>query len=411
MSGSGQLQDALTSGLGASRRIGVAVSGGSDSLALLHLLHARNDVQLVAATVDHGLRPEARAEADHVAAICLGLGVPHQRLGWTGWDGTGNLQDQARRARYRLLAEWGRVQAVDAVAVGHTMDDQAETFLMRLARQAGVEGLAQMAVAFRRDGALFLRPLLGCRREDLRAFLRSKGVEWVEDASNDDVSFDRVRMRKALTLLEPLGIDAPGLSRVAGHMASARLALEARAAEIAGRIARVEAGDVVFDRAALMALSFEDFRRLLVGALRLVSSAGYAARAEPIQKLQVQIAAGENATLQGCRVMVHASELRVTRELQAVAGLRVPSEALWDGRWQMKGPHRPGLHIAALGEVGLTGCKGWRDTGLSRETLVVSPAIWSENTLISAPIAGFANGWRAELAYSRDDYAESLLSH
>ena len=105
-------------------------------MALL-LLALDAGLQVRAVTVDHGLRPEAAAEAAWVGRLCAGLGVPHDTLQWQGWDGAGNLQDQARRARLSLIADWAKVAGLGAVALGHTQDDQAETVLMRLARRAG----------------------------------------------------------------------------------------------------------------------------------------------------------------------------------------------------------------------------------------------------------------------------------
>ena len=121
-------------------RIGVAVSGGSDSMAALHILAgvaAESGVAIHAATVDHGLRPEAADEARQVAKVCVALAVPHEVLRWEHMEISGNLQDQARQARYRLIAGWARERGLSAVVLGHTLDDQAETFLMRLARSSG----------------------------------------------------------------------------------------------------------------------------------------------------------------------------------------------------------------------------------------------------------------------------------
>src|SRR6056297_2527745 len=110
-------------------RVAVAVSGGSDSLALMVLLQEAckaQGVTLMAVSVDHGLRPESGAELDKVAAICAARGIAHDRLEWRGWDGQGNLQNEARKARYALMADWARQEEVGAVCLGHTMDDQAE---------------------------------------------------------------------------------------------------------------------------------------------------------------------------------------------------------------------------------------------------------------------------------------------
>jgi tRNA(Ile)-lysidine synthase len=389
-------------------RIGVAVSGGSDSLALLHAARAWG-VGVEAVTVDHGLRPEAAAEAAQVGAFCQALGVPHTVLRWEGWDGKGNLQDQARQNRYALIAGWSRARGLPSVALGHTMDDQAETLLMRLAREAGVEGLASMRLVFERDGARFDRPVLFDRRADLRAYLETRGVRWIEDPSNEDESFGRVRARRALAALAPIGIGAEELFRVALNLRDASDALGRMAADVAKAKVRSAGGDLIFDRAALRLQPAEIVRRLLGHALMFVGSAAYPPRREPLEGVVARIESGGNTTLHGCLVMVSDMTVRITREHAAVAGLRAPTEALWDGRWRISGPHAPGLELRALGEA-VVDCPAWRETGLPRATLLASPAVWRGTELVAAPVAGMAQGWTAE-APGAADFAAFLISH
>ena len=227
--------------------LGVAVSGGSDSLALLYLVAdwtRQSGVELQVATVDHRLRPEAADEARMVAEHCRTLGASHDTLIWEHEDAAGNLQDMARRARYRLLADWADERGVGLILLGHTLDDQAETFLMRLARGSGVDGLSGMAESRVDDGITWLRPLLGCTREALRDELRSRGLTWSDDPSNEDEKYSRVRVRKLLSALAPLGLDAEKLADTAARMASAREALEIETRRQAEMIAKVDMGDL-----------------------------------------------------------------------------------------------------------------------------------------------------------------------
>lgn len=390
-------------------RLGVAVSGGSDSLALLHLMNDWGRAPLAAVTVDHGLRPESTGEAAHVAAICESLGIPHDVLTWQGWDGKGNLQDQARRTRYSMIADWARERDLDAVALGHTMDDQAETVLMRLAREAGVDGLSGMAPRVVRHGTNFCRPLLGARREELREVLRARRVAWADDPSNVDEEFERVRVRKALAALEPLGIGVERIAASASHLLDARNALAQVAADFARAKMKSAAGDLIFDRTLLNRQPPEIRRRLLVGALKWVASAEYPPRRDALEDLDDAIARGENATLHGCRIMVSDFTLRITREAKAVEDLAGPTHAPWDTRWRIDGPHAPDLEIRALGEA-VKECPDWRATRLPRATLLASPAIWRGENLVAAPVAGLPNGWSAKVA-DQSDFAASLLSH
>ncbi len=394
------------------RRLGVAVSGGSDSLALLHLLNDHAPAELFAVTVNHGLRPDAASEALHVEHICRGLRVPHRILEWKGWDGRGNLQDQARRSRYALMAEWARQEGLDAVALGHTLNDQAETFLMRLARASGVDGLSAMRGVFEIHGMTFCRPVLDIPREVLRDDLSARKVRWIDDPTNEDENFERTRARRALATLAPLGIDAATLARTAANLGEARFALASVASDWAEAHAKVLGGDIVMDRTSLAALPPDLAKRLLSGALRWVATEYYPPRSAPLSELLAavrRIADVPRMTLHGCLAMITDMTVRITREPAAVATLAAPTDALWDGRWRLDGPHAPDLEIRALGEA-VSQCPEWRETRLPRATLLSSPAIWRGETLVAAPIAGLEAGWTADCG-DGSHFAAFLISH
>lgn len=200
------------------------MSGGPDSLALLLLAHAAMPGQVDAATVDHGLRSESADEAAMVARLCSGLEVPHAVL--RVQVAKGNLQDEARKARYAALAGWAHERELAAVATAHHADDQAETLLMRLNRASGVAGLAGVRACTNLSGSALtlLRPLLGWRRGELQAVLDRAGIVAAQDPSNADERFDRVRVRSALAGADWLDVGA--LARSAGHLADADEALQ-----------------------------------------------------------------------------------------------------------------------------------------------------------------------------------------
>lgn len=410
------LSDALDSALGGETFdiLGIAVSGGSDSLGLLHLAgqwSKRRGVRIKAVTVDHGLRPESAAEARSVAGICQLLGVDHATLKWQGWDRSGNLQDQARRARYRLMADWALAEGIGVIALGHTADDQAETFLMRLAREAGVDGLSGMATRRQAHGVVWLRPLLQVRRQQLRDYLTSKGVCWTDDPSNEDTRYDRVRARHALAALAPLGIDVAGLSAVAANLRGARDALEHQTRIAAESVALVEAGDIIFDGSGFLSQPAEIGRRLLVHAIKWVSSAEYGPRGSTLLQAHRELLDGSESTLHGCRLLRTKAGFRVTREWQAVKDQTSMPDAVWDRRWRLSGPENNGLAVRALGETGLAFCPDWRDTGRPRASLLASPAVWRGDALIAAPVAGKSNGWTATLVHPPNHFARSIISH
>src|SRR3954470_23762026 len=163
----------------ADRAFAIAVSGGPDSLALLLLAAAAFPANVHAATVDHRLRPEAAAEAAHVAMICAGLGIPHRILAVTVAPGA-SVQAQARAARYAALGGWMAEEGLEALLTGHHQDDQAETLLMRLVRGSGLAGLAGIRPAARIAGVKVCRPLLGWRRAELAAIVAAAGLRAIE---------------------------------------------------------------------------------------------------------------------------------------------------------------------------------------------------------------------------------------
>jgi tRNA(Ile)-lysidine synthase len=392
-----QLVETVTALAGAvPLRLGVAVSGGGDSMALLRMAQAAAGAagwEVRAVTVDHGLRPEAADEAAFVGRVCAGLGVTHDVLRWEGPRDTGNLMDQARRARLRLIAGWARGAGVGHVVLGHTADDQGETFLMRLARGSGIDGLSAMRAVWEEGDVTWLRPLLGHLRRDLRGYLEAIGQAWIEDPTNDDEGFERVRVRRAMPGLAGIGLDASVLSQVARHLAAARDALDTWCREVAEPVLRVEGGDAVIPHDVLKRAHPEVRRRLVLRMLRWVATADYAPVASKLEKLDASIVEGRAHTLHGCLVRVAGGEARFTREAAAVAGVVARTGEVWDGRWLVEGP--PG-EVRALGAA-VAEVPDWRAAGLPRATLMASPGVWRGDALVAAPVAGYGREWSARI--------------
>ena len=388
--------------------LGLAVSGGGDSMAMLHLA-AASGLALRVVTVDHGLRAGAAAEAAGVGRVCAGLGLPHEVLCWH-WDGRGNLQDAARRGRRAVMAGWAQRVGVGAVALAHTQDDVAETFLMRLARGAGVDGLSAMAARWDEAGVVWLRPLLGVSRAELRLYLTGIGAAWVEDPSNDNDRFDRVRMRKAMVGLGDLGLTAARLAEVAGHQAQARQALERAADQAFARCAVVQGNAVRLDVATLAREAPEVQRRVLMQATLQLVPSDYAPRGPALQALLGQVLAGKAATLAGLRFQVTRTGAWFYREYKAVAGLICGADGLWDGQWRITGDLPAGGEMRALG-AGIAACKAWRATGLPRGAVMASPALWLGEALLAAPFACFGPGYGITPLFLAARCHHSMLSH
>lgn len=245
----------------------LAVSGGPDSLALMQLVagwpeRSRHDIAV--ATVDHGLRPEARAEAEQVGAWARALGFRHHLLEWTGRKPTTRVQERARAARYALLANCARDIGARAVVTAHHADDQAETVLFRLTRGSGVAGLAGMAPVGRLGDLALLRPLLGFTKSDLISRCMAAGQPYFNDPSNENDAYARARLRKLAPVLADLGLDRSALLRLAARAARADAALT-DCADGLRRRALLEAvpGQSLFDAATLREAPPELLQRLL----------------------------------------------------------------------------------------------------------------------------------------------------
>lgn len=375
---------------------GVAVSGGADSLALLLACHAAG-LAARAATVDHGLRPESADEAGFVAALCAARGIPHDTLRLDLADGPA-LQARAREARYAALADWAGAHGLRAVLLGHTADDVAEGFVMRLADGAGLDGLAAMEPRIERCGAVFLRPILGASRAGTLAHVRSEGVEPVEDPTNTDPRFERARVRR---LLSQLGIDTAQVAASAAALRAVRRSVDARTRALVARAVRLDRGDWLIARddwEALLRDDPEQARRVLLSGLRAIGGRPHPPRRAEQEELMRRVAAARTATLAGCLLTFVAGALRLAREPAAAAAAPdADPGAIWDGRWRVLAPPGapPGARVRALGAA--ISELDWRDAGLPRRSAMAGPSVWQGGTLLAAPLLGHGAGWRAEL--------------
>ena len=350
--------------------IAVAVSGGADSLALAVLLHrwarARGGT-VTALTVDHGLRPGAAAEAARVGNILGGQGLAHHILRWHGAKPTANVQAAARRARYALLSDWCARRGVLHLALGHQLEDQAETFLLRLGRGSGLDGLAAMPAVTATGDVRLLRPLLGVPRARLEATLRRRGLIWIEDPSNRDPAHARVRLRMLQPKLTDEGLTPRRLAATADRLGRARAALERTTAAVLARAAAVHpAGFVRLDPGPLAAAAPEVGLRALSRIAMLVGGQEYAPRLERLERLYGRIVAGvamgvpmTGVTLGGCRFMPHGGGILVVREPATLRAqpVRAGERLVWDHRFALRiargaRPRRGDLVLGPLGSGG-----------------------------------------------------------
>jgi tRNA(Ile)-lysidine synthase len=292
----------------------VAVSGGGDSKALMLLLAdwARHTFRPppIVLTVDHGLTSNSARIAQDVVQSAKHHGLEAHKLVWKGAKPAADIEAAARLARYRLMGDWCEAHRVKGLYVAHTLEDQAETFLLRLARGSGLDGLAAMRPrsAFPVQGfdrLRVVRPLLEIERARLRTWLKGRNEDWVEDPMNGDPRFARVRIRKAWGELAELGLSPRRIAAAAQHLGRARDALEDATAELLEIACRFEAERVLVDGTRLAAAAPEIGLRALAHVLSRVSGEAYRPRFERLERLYDAIRAGEfksARTLHGCRV-------------------------------------------------------------------------------------------------------------
>ncbi len=379
---------------GARRHVIAAVSGGGDSLALLFLLHeflstGADAPALTAVTIDHGLRPEAAAEARAVGELCRKNGISHRTLVWSTPRTGSGVQAAAREARLALLAETAREMDADMVFTGHTQDDLAETVFMRNARGEG-RGSAGIAPATLYEGDIwFARPLLGVRRGALRAYLREKGLEWVDDPSNENIAFERVRARHGLTD----GAIAH-LADAAGKAAEARTDLGRRAALLIARNLSVAAPGLYRLKAGLM--GSEDEEAALYAfriAMAMAGGGAHLAGIDASENAFRAVRSGLCATLSRAVVDVRRAGIHLYRERRNLPVMQEAGPVLWDGRyWLRAGPDR---QMAPFGE-GASGTTPEGAAGIPQDLLFAAqssePALWRQNTPTEAARLAAANG-------------------
>lgn len=301
--------------------LGLAVSGGPDSLALMLLAHrfaaeGGRHGRFIVYSVDHGLRPEAAAETAFVIGEAARLGFRARALRWEGDKPATGIQAAARQARYRLLCAAMREDGAEALLTAHHLGDQAETVLMRLAHGSGIEGLRGMDGEARVEGVTVIRPLLGIDPRALRAVVDAAGIAPVTDPSNSDLDYERVRWRLMLPQLAALGLDAPRLARFAARMRDADEAIAAAARGAFGSVAQHQAGHrIVIERAAFAALPRAVAVRVLQQALSEVGGGRKPHALAPVEALAERLAQGPvRTTLHGCLVSAGARNIRIGRE-------------------------------------------------------------------------------------------------
>ncbi len=334
-------------------KIAVAVSGGADSLCLTFLLQEwtdKNGVELYAFTVDHGLRSESAKEARYVHRILTQKGIYHKTLVWKGKKPTHSVEEKARQARYDLLLRACAENKIAHLCLAHHQDDQAETFWLRLIRSSGVDGLSAMQPVSVRNGISLLRPLLGFSRAQIQKTLEKRfAVQWVEDPSNQQSIFERVRLRQFQKQLDSLGLNTAAVALSAKRLQRARKALEWMTDNfIEQSVQKNSAGFAFVDGAAFDKLPDEIRLRVLDKLLAYVAGENYAPRMAQLEKMLQQMPC--RLTLSDCQIVSVKKGFYVCPEyakLPSAAQIKAGKNSVW-GRFLISSDAN--ITVAPLGD-------------------------------------------------------------
>ncbi|ODS00327.1 hypothetical protein AUC68_00680 [Methyloceanibacter methanicus] len=358
--------DRILAPLADHRLYALAVSGGPDSLALMHMsagfARRQGGAAPVVLTVDHDLRAGSRAEAETVARVAEDMGLRHAILTWRHGQVDAGLQARARGARYDLMAAYCTAHDIPALVTAHHLDDQAETFLMRLKRGSGLDGLAAIPEQGRWAGLTLLRPLLDVPKARLIATATAAGLPFVTDPSNADRRFERGRLREAMAALSEIGLEPAAIARSARRLRRARSALEASVDAFFDRHGeRSPAGYASVSLPALLGAPDEVALRTLGRLIGTVGGMSEPVRLAKLEALYDGLRASPDTvqTLGRCQIVPSGGRLAVFREVRKPGlprGALQPGERmLWDNRFRVElgAGAREAVTVEALGEEGI----------------------------------------------------------
>ena len=316
-------------------KIAVAVSGGADSLCLTFLLNEwakKNNVRLYAFTVDHDLRPESASEAAYVHDLLTEKGIIHETLFWSGEKPKVSIEEKAREARYDLLLNACKEKQIKYLCLAHHQNDQAETFLMRLVRSSGVDGLSAMQPVCKRNEIYLIRPLLDYPRYRIQKTLQQHfHIRWIEDPSNAQAIYERVRLRQFQPHLDNLGLTASSISLSAKRLARARSALEWQTTFFIKQYAHKNpAGFIFIDAKPFDELPDEIKLRVLDKAMAFVIGKNYQSRMVQLEKMLEQMPC--RLTLHDCQIISQKKGFYVCAEyakMPAPKNINTGQEVSW----------------------------------------------------------------------------------
>lgn len=304
------------------QKTAVAVSGGADSMAMV-LLALEHKLNIIGLTVDHKLRKEAGDEAEQVKKWLKDKGIEHHTLVWEGNKPSVNIQAKARNARYELMIEWCINNDIKHLLTAHILDDQVETFLLNLGRGSGIYGLSAMDYITEMKGVKIVRPLLNVSKEELKNYLKSKEQDWIEDPSNKDEKYNRVKIRNFIPEMEKIGISRKRINLAVQNLTRTKDFIEDEVEKAFNDCIVVDVavstfhtekgmGGIVLNVPKFYSYHPEIGYRLLKKIIQMVGGNYYPPRFEKLQRLYENMA---GKTLGNCKFSIKKEkQVIITRE-------------------------------------------------------------------------------------------------
>ncbi len=384
--------------------LAIGVSGGSDSMALVILAYEwakNNNIKIVAITIDHGLRKESVTEALKVGKWLKKYNIQHVIIKWEGLKPPSNIQANARIARYRLMQKYCQEHNIKSLAIAHTIDDVAENFLIRLIRGSGLDGLTGINSENNLFGIRLIRPCLTFYRAELREYLKEIRQEWVEDSSNQNDKFARVKVRKLIGSFAEPEILTQRLANTAIHMSRAKNYIEIKLAEsLRGIFVFHKEGFYTIDSKKFALLHEEEQLRSLATCLQYLGGRDYKPRFVNLLDLKNKIVEGRltsGCTLWGCEISQSKKQreeniLYLYRELKACGeDIKVRENQVieWDGRFlcNIGDIKMDNLSIGALRKEGANTIK--INNKLTKKIIYTFPALKRLEKIIAVPHIGY----------------------
>jgi tRNA(Ile)-lysidine synthase len=399
--------------------LAVAVSGGGDSMALVLLADKwvrERGGHVTALTVDHGLRAESETEAEQVGRWLQVRGVAHKILSWKGVKPKTGVPQAAREARYALMSNWCQEQGVLHLVLGHNLEDQAETYLMRLSRGSGVDGLAAMPECVEKTSMRLLRPLLDVPREKLRDVLLASGQAWVDDPSNLNPAYTRTRIRALLNPLVNSGLTPKKLSQAAARYGATRVVLERQTVQLlAACVTIFPAGYALLMTGVLLAAEKEIARRVLSRIVTCVGGRQFApsvAKLDRLYEALTNFSEFKGSTLSGCIVVRAGDDILFSREVRTKVSpvdIQFGETIHWDNRFKVTFSDVEEISSSAL-KLGFLGGRGWQS--VLQDAPELANRVEPFTAKISFPTVFDAEGVRQipHLGYMRADTSGKIKS-